>query len=851
MSHRLPLFNFKHIPLLGGKKMSENKSTKPVTHKLVKGTPEYDAKKEFIKAEITGKLRRYFAKQIANANKMEIYRALSLTIRDEIMEKWVNYRDKLDSQPQKELYYLSFEFLMGRAMGNNLMNITETEVYKDALDELGFSLEDIEEVETDAGLGNGGLGRLAACFLDSLTNLDLPAFGCGIRYEYGLFKQKIVDGYQIEMPDPWLQSGNVWDIARPEDTKEVHFNGRIEQYYEDGRMKFRHVDYNTVIAEPYDMPITGYDTDTVNTLRLWKARSPEIINMNEFNKGDYVKANENRDLAEVISKVLYPEDNHYEGKLLRLKQQYFFVSATIQWIIAKHKAKKLSIFDIPEYVQIHINDTHPTIAIPELMRILMDEEGLSWDDAWSIINRTFAYTNHTILSEALEKWPMSMVDSLLPRLGQIIHEIDRRQRIFLNERFPGDYGKVSYMAVIRDDGQVSMANLCLTACHSINGVAALHTEILKKETFKDYYSIYPYKFKNMTNGVTFRRWLLKANPKLAGLISDSIGDGWIKDYRQLENLLPYADDAAFREKFAKIKHDNKVSLAKFIKEQNDIDVDPDSLFDVQIKRLHEYKRQLLKAFHIVYRYKSIIEDPANANMMPETFIFGAKAAPGYHMAKLIIKYINNVAKVVNNDPRTKDILKVVFIENYNVSIAERIVAAANLSEQISTASKEASGTGNMKLMLNGALTIGTMDGANVEIREQVGDENIFIFGMNSNEVLNIYSTNRSPSPELYATNSGIKKIVDTLVDGTFSDNNANLFYDIYNSLVQGDHGFADPYLLLPDFESYLHACLDVSELYTHDKDTWNRKAVINTAKAGFFSSDRTIEDYNREIWHLR
>lgn len=808
---------------------------------------EYNKRKDFIKNEISGKIRRYFGKTVDKATKREIYTAVAFTIRDEIMEKWVNYRQKADSKPQKELYYLSFEFLMGRAMGNNLMNITETDLYRDALAEMNISLEDIEEQESDAGLGNGGLGRLAACFLDSLTNLELPAFGCGIRYEYGLFRQKIVDGYQIEMPDPWLQGGNVWDIARPEDSKEIKFGGRIEEYMEDGRLKFRLVDYNTVIAEPYDMPITGFNTETVNTLRLWKAVSPEVIDMSEFNRGDYAKANENKDLAEVISKILYPEDNHYEGKLLRLKQQYFFVSATIQWIIAKHKQKNLTMQQIPDYIQIHINDTHPTIAIPELMRILMDEEGLGWDEAWSIVGKTFAYTNHTILCEALEKWPMDMVDSLLPRLGQIIHEIDRRQRQVLWDRFPGDTGKVEYMAVI-SHGQVSMANLCLTACHSINGVAALHTEILKKETFKDYYGMYPYKFKNMTNGVTFRRWLYKANPELSKLICDSIGDGWVKDYKQLENLTPFADDAAFRGKFADIKRDNKEKLAKYILDNNGIVVNPDSMFDVQIKRLHEYKRQLLKAMHIIYRYQKIAEGHSDANLAPTTYIFGAKAAPGYHMAKLIIKFINDVAKTVNNDPRTKDIMKVVFIENYSVSSAEKIVAAADLSEQISTASKEASGTGNMKLMLNGALTIGTMDGANVEIREQVGDDNIFIFGLSSQEVLNIYASGKSPSSEIYAKNPVVKKVVDTLIDGTFDQE--NLFYDIYKSLVIGDHGFADNYLLLADFESYLAANARVAEKYKN-KEAWMRSAVMNTAKAGFFSSDRTIEDYNREIWHLR
>ncbi len=813
--------------------------------KEIKVSLDYETRKNYIKEEISGKIKRYFGKTVEKATQREIYNAVSMTIRDEIMEKWVSYKEKSDTAPQKELYYLSFEFLMGRAMGNNLMNITETEIYREVLAEMGASLEEVEEYETDAGLGNGGLGRLAACFLDSLTNLEMPAFGCGIRYEYGLFRQKIVDGYQIEMPDPWLQSGNVWDIARPEDTKEVHFNGRIEEYMEDGHLKFRHIDYNTVIAEPYDMPITGFDCETVNTLRLWQARSPEDIDMKEFNRGDYIKATENRDLAEVISKILYPEDNHYEGKLLRLKQQYFFVSATIQWILAKHKQKGLSVWDIPEYVQIHINDTHPTIAIPEFMRILMDEEGMGWDDAWNIVGKTFAYTNHTILCEALEKWPFDMVEKLLPRLAMIIREIDRRQREALWERFPGDTGKIEYMAVIAN-GQVSMANLCLTACHSVNGVAALHTEILKAETFKDYYSIYPYKFKNMTNGITFRRWLYKANPMLAKLITENIGDGWIKDYKKLADLVPMAENKKFCKAFADIKLANKKKLAEYIKEHNGIEVDPNSLFDVQIKRLHEYKRQLLKAFQIVYRYKQIIENPEQADMLPTTYIFAAKAAPGYKMAKLIIKFINDVAEVVNNDPRVNGILKVVFIENYSVSIAEKIVAAADLSEQISTASKEASGTGNMKLMLNGALTIGTMDGANVEIREQVGDDNIFIFGLSSKEVLNIYASGKSPSTEIYATSPVIKSVIDTLIDGTF--NQENIFYELYHSLVTG--GFADNYLILADFESYLKASQLVMDKY-RDKDAWFKSAVLNTANAGFFSSDRTIEDYNREIWHLR
>ena len=815
---------------------------------MKKKQEEFNANKQRIKSEISGKLRRYYAKTVETATPAQIYKACAFTVRDEIMEKWAKSRDYLESAHKKELYYLSFEFLMGRALGNNIMNIMQTELYREALADFGLDIDSVEESESDAGLGNGGLGRLAACFLDSLSTLGLPAFGCGIRYEYGLFKQKIIDGYQIEMPDPWLEDGNVWEIERPEDSVEVHYNGHIEEYFEDNRLKFRHAGYNTVIGEPYDMPISGYDSKLVNTLRLWRARSPQVINMSEFNRGDYAMAVKDKELAEVVSQVLYPEDNHYEGKLLRLKQQYFFVSATIQWIIAKQKRRGHSLHQLPDYVQIHINDTHPTLAIPELMRILMDNEGFGWDEAWDIAGKTFAYTNHTIMSEALEKWPVSMMESLLPRVAMIIKEIDRRQREFLVDRFGNDTGKIEYMAVI-SNGNVNMANLCLTACHSINGVAELHTQILKTETFKDYYTVYPDKFKNVTNGVTPRRWLLKANPGLAGLITDAIGNSWIKEAGELEALEKFAEDAAFREKFAAIKHGNKLKLAKYIKDHNGIEVDPDSLFDVQIKRLHEYKRQLMKAMHIVYRYKMITENPSQASMLPETFIFGAKAAPGYYTAKLIIKLINNIADVVNNDPRTKDILKVVFIENYSVSIAEKIVAAANLSEQISTASKEASGTGNMKLMLNGALTVGTMDGANVEIAERVGMDNIFIFGLTSQEVLNIYQSGHSGSSEIYSHNMVVKGIVDSLIDGTFSADKPDLFQDLYRGLVFGQNGFADPYLLLRDFEPYLDANHKIAAQFIQP-DLWNKKAVINVSKAGYFSSDRSILDYNENIWHL-
>lgn len=815
---------------------------------MKKKQEEFNANKQRIKSEISGKLRRYYAKTVETATPAQIYKACAFTVRDEIMEKWAKSRDYLETAHKKELYYLSFEFLMGRALGNNIMNLMQTELYREALADFGLDIDSVEESESDAGLGNGGLGRLAACFLDSLSTLGLPAFGCGIRYEYGLFKQKIIDGYQIEMPDPWLEDGNVWEIERPEDSVEVHYNGHIEEYFEDNRLKFRHVGYNTVIGEPYDMPISGYDSKLVNTLRLWRARSPQVINMSEFNRGDYAMAVKDKELAEVVSQVLYPEDNHYEGKLLRLKQQYFFVSATIQWIIAKQKRRGHSLHQLPDYVQIHINDTHPTLAIPELMRILMDNEGFGWDEAWDIAGKTFAYTNHTIMSEALEKWPVSMMESLLPRVAMIIKEIDRRQREFLVDRFGNDTGKIEYMAVI-SNGNVNMANLCLTACHSINGVAELHTQILKTETFKDYYTVYPDKFKNVTNGVTPRRWLLKANPGLAGLITDAIGNSWIKDAGELEALEKFAEDAAFREKFAAIKHENKLKLAKYIKDHNGIETDPDSLFDVQIKRLHEYKRQLMKAMHIVYRYKMITENPSQASMLPETFIFGAKAAPGYYTAKLIIKLINNIANVVNNDPRTKDILKVVFIENYSVSIAEKIVAAANLSEQISTASKEASGTGNMKLMLNGALTVGTMDGANVEIAERVGMDNIFIFGLTSQEVLNIYQSGHSGSSEIYSHNMVVKGIVDSLIDGTFSADKPDLFQDLYRGLVFGQNGFADPYLLLRDFEPYLDANHKIAAQFIQP-DLWNKKAIINVSKVGYFSSDRSILDYNENIWHL-
>ncbi len=802
---------------------------------------EKKALKEQIKSSISGKLRRYYGKTVETATPDQLYKACAFTVRDEIMEEWAASRELLEREHKKELYYLSFEFLMGRALGNNIMNIMQTDVYREALSEMGIDLSEIEDVENDAGLGNGGLGRLAACFLDSLSNLELPAFGCGIRYEYGLFKQKIVDGYQIEMPDPWLEDGNVWEIERSEDSVEVHYNGQVEEYFEDGRMKFRHVGYNTVIAEPYDMPISGYDSKLVNTLRLWKARSPQIINMSEFNRGDYAMAVKDKELAEVVSQILYPEDNHYEGKLLRLKQQYFFVSATIQWILAKQKRRGHALWELPKYVQIHINDTHPTIAIPEMMRILMDEEGFGWDEAWEIVQKIFAYTNHTIMTEALEKWPMSMVETLLPRVAMIIKEIDRRQREFLVSRFGNDVGKIEYMAVI-SNGNVNMANLCLTACHSINGVAALHTEILKHETFRDYFSVYPDKFKNVTNGVTPRRWLLKANPELAKLVTEAVGDGWIKNAEQLEGLLKFSEDAAFREKFAKIKQDNKLVLADYIKKHNGIVVDPNSLFDVQIKRLHEYKRQLLNVLQIIHMY-NVIKDNPNADITPRTFIFAAKASAGYMMAKQIIRLISAVSDLVNSDPVVREKIRVVFIEDYKVSLAEIIIPAAEISEQISIAGKEASGTGNMKLMINGAVTLGTLDGANVEIFEQVGKDNIFLFGMTAPEVEALWQKGYYPNEFV---NGDLKRVLEMLINGTLGTQ----FEDIYKSLLTNSFGTADAYMTLADFDSYKKAQEMGGKAYL-DKDKFTDMSLVNIAKAGIFSSDRAIKEYADNIWDIK
>jgi len=806
-------------------------------------------KEEALKSEIVGKIERHFGKTLDDATPKMIYTACALTARDMIMSKWAVSHKEVKEAGSKKLYYLSFEFLMGRLLSTNILNLMQTKEYVNVLKNLGYDISEIAELENDAGLGNGGLGRLAACFIDSLTTLDLPAYGCTIRYEYGLFKQKIVDGYQTELPDPWLEDGNAWEIARPEETVEVKFGGNVCPDWKDGRMAFKYEPSHTIIAMPYDVPLVGYDSKIVNKLRLWSAKSPDRMNMKEFNSGNYVRAEEEKQLAEVISKVLYPEDNHNEGKELRLKQQYFLVSATLQWILREFGDRyNYNWSMLPEKAVIHINDTHPTLAIPELMRILIDEMDLGWDEAWTITTKVFAYTNHTVMSEALEKWDRDMFKRVLPRIAMIVEEIDRRLKEYLEVVYPNDPLKHKYMAII-DDNKVFMANLCLASCFAVNGVSKLHTQILTDDIFADYCRLNPTSFHAITNGITFRRWIANCNSELAKLITDKIGKGWLKDSIKLKKLAAFADDAEFRAAFAEIKHKNKVALAEYIKEHNGIEVDPESIFDVQAKRLHEYKRQLLNVLHIIAEYDELIENP-NKPYVPKTYIFAAKAAPGYTRAKLIIKLINSVAQKVNNDPRLAGKLKVVFLENYGVSIAEKLVVAADISEQISTAGKEASGTGNMKFMLNGAITIGTLDGANVEMLEQVGEDNIYIFGLEADEVHARERYNDTNEvKDIYTTNQALRKALDHLIDGTFSDGNAQIFRDLYQTLLFGDYGNPDVYMVLRDFESYSRTHDKLSELYKN-RDEWMKKAIMNTASAGFFSSDRTIKEYNDKIWHL-
>ena len=805
--------------------------------------------KDSIKASIIGKLQRYNGRTIEEASNGQIYRALASTVRDQIMQKWMISREERKTNNNKRLFYLSVEFLMGRSLYTNILNLVSLDAYKQALDELHIDVDKVLQEEPEPALGNGGLGRLAACFMDSLASLDLPAMGCSIRYEYGLFRQKIVDGQQVELPDYWLGNGNVWEMPVMADACEVHFNGHVEMGNENGRTVFRHVGYNTVEAVPYDMPLVGYDTSTVNSLRLWSARAPKRIDLSDFNHGHYVQASEEKELAEAISNILYPEDNHYEGKLLRLKQQYFFTSATLQYILKDFKKLNGTNWSkLPEKVVIHINDTHPGLAIPELMRLLMDEESLGWDEAQQIVSRTMAYTNHTIMAEALEKWPEDMVKSLLPRIYQILVEMNKRLCARLWNFFPGEAERVGRMAIIAY-GYIHMANLCVAMTFSTNGVSKLHGDILKQETFHDFYLVMPEKFSAITNGITHRRWLMACNPELTKLICDTIGTDWVKDPELLHDLAPYADDAAFREQFEKIKHNNKVRLSNFLKEHQGAIVDPNFIFDAQSKRLHEYKRQMLNALHILVLYNRIVNDP-NFTMHPRVFIFGSKAAPGYNRAKQIIRFINGLSALIAKHPRASKMLQVVFLENYDVSSAQLLIPATEISEQISTASKEASGTGNMKYMMNGAITIGTMDGANVEISEQVGMDNIYIFGMRSDTVLDMYRERNYNPMTIFETNQELRLALTQMIDGTVLPDAPSALQDLYHSLLIGDWGnMADPFFVLKDFGSYSMAQRRIDADYA-DRDKWNRMAVINTAMSGVFCSDRTIREYNDTIWHL-
>ena len=806
-------------------------------------------KKEFI-AEVKNYLRNLYRRDLEDATKQQIFQAVSYAIKDAIVDNWMETQKTYEKEDPKIVYYMSMEFLMGRAMGNNLINLTTYDEVKEALEEIGLDLNAIEDEEPDAALGNGGLGRLAACFLDSLATLGYASYGCGIRYRYGMFKQKIENGYQVEVPDNWLKEGNPFELRRPEYAKEIKFGGYVRVEYDEAtrRNKFIQEGYQSVRAVPYDMPIVGYDNNVVNTLRVWDAEAIDDFHLDSFDKGDYQKAVEQNNLARNIVEVLYPNDNHYAGKELRLKQQYFFVSASVQAAIEKYKKHHSDIRKFYEKATFQLNDTHPTVAVAELMRILVDEEGLDWDEAWDVTTKTCAYTNHTIMAEALEKWPIELFSRLLPRVYQIIEEINRRFVIEIQNKYPGNQEKVRKMAIIYD-GQVKMAHLAICAGYSVNGVAALHTEILKNQELKDFYEMMPQKFNNKTNGITQRRFLLHGNPLLAKWVTDHIGDEWVTDLPQISKLKIYADDEKAQQEFMNIKYQNKLRLAKYIKEHNGIDVDPRSIFDVQVKRLHEYKRQLLNILHVMYLYNTIKDHP-EMPFYPRTFIFGAKAAAGYRRAKLTIKLINSVADVINNDKSINGKLKVVFIEDYRVSNAEWIFAAADVSEQISTASKEASGTGNMKFMLNGAPTLGTMDGANVEIVEEVGEENAFIFGLSADEVIN-YEKNGGYYPTDYFNNDqDIRRVLMQLINGEYSKDDPERFRDLYDSLLNTNSSDrADTYFILADFKSYAAAQKRVEEAY-RDEKRWAKMAILNVACSGKFTSDRTIQQYVDEIWHL-
>ena len=806
--------------------------------------------KEEFKKKLAANVKTLSRKTIETATKEQLYEALVFTIRDYVTDKWLKTHETYDKTGCKIVCYLSMEFLMGRFLGNAILNMTMLNDVKSVLKEMNIDYNLLEDVERDPGLGNGGLGRLAACFLDSLSTLELPAYGCGIRYHYGIFEQRIENGYQIEVPDNWLQDGDMWGVKRPEYAVEVKFGGNVKAVkQEDGQYKFEQENYQSVIAVPYDYPVIGYNNNTVNTLRLWDAEAKNKFDLKSFNEGNYSKAVEEENLAKTLTEVLYPADEHYAGKELRLRQQYFFVSATLQRIMNKFVQKFGTDFSLlPEKYAFQLNDTHPSIAVAELMRLLVDEHNIAWDDAWEITKKCCAYTNHTIMSEALEKWPIELFSRLLPRIYMIVEEINRRFCEMLINKYGNNADKIRKMAIVAD-GQIRMAWLAIVGSHSVNGVAALHTEILKNQELKDFYEIYPEKFNNKTNGITQRRWLGHANPELASLITEKIGDGFYTNLSELEKLVPLADDKDFQKKFMAIKKANKVALSDYFKATMGIEINPDSIYDIQVKRLHEYKRQLLNILHVMSLYNKLKVNPG-MDIVPRTFIFGAKSAAGYRRAKLIIKLINSVADLVNNDETIEGKIKVIFAENYRVSLAEKLIPAADVSEQISTASKEASGTGNMKFMLNGALTMGTLDGANVEIREEVGDDNIFIFGMKADEVIAEYSKNDYNPWDIYNMNSDVRGVLNMLINGTL-DKDTELFREIYDSLLNGYNGARpDEYFVLKDFASYAEAQDRVDKAY-RDKDKWAKMAILNTAHSGKFSSDRTIQEYADDIWNLK
>ena len=810
-----------------GEKMSENKKTK-TTDNTVK--------------LLSDACVRLFGCDAREITQQQMYKVLCSVVYGILTDKRKKFHDKYRADSKKQVYYMSMEFLVGTSLRNNLYNLGLEGEFSKAVKKCGFNINDLYAIEPDAGLGNGGLGRLASCYLDSMTSVGFPGTGFSIRYEFGIFKQKIVDGWQMEFPDDWLSMGDVWLNPREDEAVEVKFGGDVTGHYDNGKYKVFHTNYNSVIAVPYDMYISGYDTDAVNKLVLWSAKSSNRLDMDAFSRGDYAKALEENTMAEVITKVLYPADNHITGKILRLKQQYLLVSASLQSIIKNHMKRNGTLDNMPDKIAIHINDTHPALCVPELMRILIDDYDYGWDDAWKITCKTLSYTNHTVMSEALERWDEHLFSQQLPRIYQIVCEINRRLVEKLNMIYPGDVAKIDYMAIIAH-GEVRMANLCLAACHTVNGVSKLHSDILKTGIFKDYYNIDNEKFTNVTNGIAYRRWLCQSNPELSGYIEELIGDGFKHDSTELEKLLDYKDDEKVLSNLAKIKYNNKVRLARYIEKENGIKVDPNSMFDIQVKRLHEYKRQLLNALHILYLYNKIKKNP-DGDYVPRTFIFAAKASSGYMMAKQIIRLISAISDMINSDPQVRDKIKVVFIEDYKVSLAEIIIPAADISEQISVAGKEASGTGNMKLMINGAVTIGTLDGANVEIHEQVGDENMFLFGLRADEVESLWKSGYRPQ-DYYNNNPELKRVIEMLTSGELGVK----FNDIARSLLTNDFGVADSYMILADFADYVRAQEEVEKAYKSKLD-FSRMSLVNIAKSGIFSSDRAIKEYADNIWHI-